>query len=243
MMKRQQIRNTLLLISFLLFPVTLYYFSPVLIIVGAAKGIIVGSFIVFALMFFGSLLLGRLFCGWLCPAAGLQEACISISDNRAKGGKYNWIKYGIWIPWISIIIYFAFQAGGFHTIDPFYQTEYGLSVTGPIGYIIYYVFAGIIAILALSGGRRAFCHYACWMAPFMIIGNKIQTLCQWPAVHLQADKNKCISCKLCTQKCPMSLDVCCMVQKSMDNTECILCGTCADVCPKNVISYAVFHNK
>lgn len=58
-MTRQGIRKTLLLISFLLFPITIYYLSPALIIQGAAEGIAVGSFVVFGLMFISSLILGR----------------------------------------------------------------------------------------------------------------------------------------------------------------------------------------
>ncbi len=44
-MKRQRLRKALILISFLFFPVTLYYFSPVLIIQGVAEGIVAGSFL------------------------------------------------------------------------------------------------------------------------------------------------------------------------------------------------------
>jgi hypothetical protein len=48
---RQRIRKGLLLVSFLLFPITLYYFSPALILAGAAQGAINGSFLVFSLSF------------------------------------------------------------------------------------------------------------------------------------------------------------------------------------------------
>jgi ferredoxin-type protein NapH len=34
----------------------------------AAKGIVNGSFISFTLMFLSALFLGRLWCGWACPA-------------------------------------------------------------------------------------------------------------------------------------------------------------------------------
>lgn len=42
---RQRVRKTLLLISFLLFPITIWYFSPYLIIQAASEHIINGSFI------------------------------------------------------------------------------------------------------------------------------------------------------------------------------------------------------
>ena len=238
-MKRQRIRRGLILISFLFFPVTLYYFSPALIIEGAAKGIIVGSFIVFALQFASALYFGRAFCSWVCPGAGLQEACFLARDKRAKGGRLNRIKYFIWVPWISIIALMAIRAGGLHSVDFFFMTTYGISVAEPGAYIIFYVVVGLITILALTAGRRSFCHYSCWMAPFMIIGTKIRNTFKWPSLHLNVDKDKCANCKKCAGNCPISLDVNKMVQSgSMINTECILCGTCVDNCPNKAISYS-----
>lgn len=235
-MKRQQIRKTILLISFLLFPVTIWYFSPYLIIMGAAQGVITGSFIVFVLLFVGSLFFGRVFCGWICPAAGLQEACTMIQTKPVRRG--NWIKYLIWIPWIALIGFISYQAGGLKTIDPFFQTDHGISVTSPSNYIIFYTVTGLITILALTVGRRSACHHICWMAPFMIIGNKIRNIGRWPALHLRAEPDHCLHCKKCNHNCPMSLDVEQMAGKAtMENDECILCGNCIDICPRNVIHY------
>ncbi len=43
-MKRQKIRKALIFILFLLFPVVMFYLSPVLIIEGASQGVITGEF-------------------------------------------------------------------------------------------------------------------------------------------------------------------------------------------------------
>ena len=66
-MNRQKIRKLILIVSLLLFPITIWYMSPYLIIQGAMEGIVTGSFIVFVCMLSGSIFLGRVFCGWLCP--------------------------------------------------------------------------------------------------------------------------------------------------------------------------------
>ena len=115
---RQRIRKALLLISFLLFPLTLYYFSPALIIQGASEGVINGSFIVFGLMFLSALFLGRLWCGWGCPAGAMMELAAPINNRHVPGGRWNWIKWAIWIPWIGIIAMMAIQAGGYHAMNP-----------------------------------------------------------------------------------------------------------------------------
>lgn len=238
-MKRQRIRKAILLISFLLFPITIYYFSPVLVIQGASQGVVVGSLILFGLMFLSSLFLGRGFCGWACPAGGLQECCTLSVDKKVAGGKFNLIKYIIWVPWILTIIVLALLAGGFNSVDFFYQINDGISVSDKFGYIIYYFFVGLIVLLALAGGKRAFCHYICWMAPFMVIGSKIKSVLPIPSLRVRPIKDNCKSCKSCDGKCPMSLPVSTMVQQdSMENTECILCGQCVDTCTKGALKFS-----
>ncbi len=87
-MRRQRIRKAMILISFLLFPITMWYLSPYLIIMGVSRGIISGSFIVFCLQFLTSLFLGRVFCGWICPVAGLGEACFIIQNKPVRKSEY-----------------------------------------------------------------------------------------------------------------------------------------------------------
>ncbi len=119
------------------------------------------------------------------------------------------------------------------------MTENVISVDAPSRYIIYYIVVGTIFLLSITAGKRTFCHYGCWMAPFMILGRKVRNTLKTPALHLTANTDACIHCKTCTQACPMSLDVHAMVQsESMENSECILCGSCVDTYPKDVIHYA-----
>lgn len=162
-MKGQNVRKALILISFTLFPLTLYYFSPYLIVEGASKGIITGSFIVFSLLFLSSLFLGRIFCSWLCPGGGLMECCMLVNKNRAKGGKRNYIKYIIWLTMVGAVLTLLFF-NGINKIEFFYQTQHGVSVSEPRAYIIYYSVVFLALILALTVGKRGFCHYVCWMA-------------------------------------------------------------------------------
>jgi ferredoxin-type protein NapH len=238
-MNRRRIRKIMMILMFVLFPLIYYYFSPYLIIMGASEGIVTGSLIIFTSLFISSLFLGRAFCGWVCPAGATQELCARIRNKNFKNGKRNWIKYAIWVPWILIIIVMFIQAGTIVAIDPFYQTYYGISITGSESAILFLAIEGLIVGIALVAGKRGACHTICWMAPFMIIGRKLRNSFDWPALHLESDSNRCINCKACTRNCSMSLDVNAMVQKqSMEQTECILCGNCVDVCPKNAIEYS-----
>jgi ferredoxin-type protein NapH len=238
-MNRQNFRSTLILVMFALFPLIYYYFSPYLVIMGASEGIIAGSLIVFAALFISSLFLGRAFCGWICPAGATQELCLKIRTKSFKNGKRNWIKYAIWVPWVSVIVLMFVQAGGIMAIDPLYQTYYGISITGVESIVMFLVIAGLIAGIALVAGKRASCHTICWMAPFMIFGRKIRNVTNLPSLQLTSTKEKCISCKVCAKKCPMSLEVNELVQTGdMENSECILCGSCVDNCPNGAIKYS-----
>lgn len=242
---RQRYRKALLFVSLLLFPATLYYFSPVIIMESASRGIINASFIVFGLMFVSSLFVGRLWCGWACPAGALQEFGSPINNKPTPGGKLDWIKWAIWIPWIGGIAALAIRAGGYHVVDPFYHFETGVTLAlpvesgGPPWYMIYYVIVVLFLTLAVVFGRRAGCHTICWMAPFMALGRRIRNIFGWPALRLKAESDKCADCKTCTRACPMSLDVNHMVgARDMENDECILCGTCVDNCPKDVLRFS-----
>ncbi len=240
MAKRQKIRRTIIIITALLLPIILFYFSPYLIIVGAIDGIAAGSFVIFILLFLASLFFGRAFCGYLCATGGVQECIGNATGKKAKGGKRNIVKYIVWALWLAAIVLFFLRAGGVKQVDFFFHTENGVSLYAIFTYFIYYGVIGLIVIMALIGGKRAFCHYLCWMAPFMVLGTKLSSLLHLPRLRLWAQKENCIGCKRCTKACPMSLSVQEMAQKgNMQNSECILCGECVDSCPKKVIHYAV----
>ena len=237
--RRQRIRQAILLLSLLLFPVTLYYFSPALIIQGAAAGIVNASAIVFGLMFLSALFVGRLWCGWACPAGALQEFAEPVNRKRTPGGKFNWIKWTIWVPWILLIAAMAVQAGGYRAVQPFYQLEGAVTVAQPYWYMVYYIVIAVFLGLALVFGRRAGCHTICWMAPFMILGRKLRNVARWPALRLVAEPANCSNCRACTRNCPMSLDVNGMVTRgNMEDSECILCGNCVDGCSKDAIRFS-----
>lgn len=241
MKTRQKLRKGIILISFFLFPAIFYYLSPVLIIQSTMHGIINGSFIMFLLLFLSALLLGRAYCGWVCPGAGCQEAIFAARDKRVTKGDF--IKWVIWIPWIGTILFLAIRQGGYREIDFFYQTQYGFSIGDLSSFIAYLgILFFLIVIPAFIFGRRSFCHHLCWMAPFMILGRKIRNTANWASLQLIVDPEKCRHCHTCTQNCPMSLPVEAMVKThKMENSECILCGTCIDGCEFSVISYTFFN--
>jgi polyferredoxin len=206
---------------------------------GSAEGVINGSFLMFTALFLGSLVFGRAWCGWLCPGAGLQELCAKARGRKVPIGKPDWIKWFIWVPWIAGIAALAIVAGGYTKVVPLYMFENGISVSELPNLIVFIGVVALIAGTALGVGRRAFCHYECWMAPFMIVGRKISNAFRLPALRLRADGSRCEKCGKCAVACPMSLPVGKMVRSGdMEHTECVLCGTCVDTCPNGLIEFS-----
>ena len=79
-------------------------------------------------MFLSALFIGRLWCGWACPAGALQEFGQPINNKRTPSGKFNWIKWAIWIPWMGLIAALTISSGRFRQINPFYQLETGATL-------------------------------------------------------------------------------------------------------------------
>ena len=92
MKPNQKLRKGILFISLLLFPITMNYLSPYVIIESAMVGIINGSFIVFVGLFISSLIFGRAFCAYVCPGGGLMEFGGMVHNKTCKGGSRNLIK-------------------------------------------------------------------------------------------------------------------------------------------------------
>lgn len=231
---RQKIRKCILTFSALLFPLTFFFLSPYLIVLAASQGILNGSAILFGALLALSLFTSRLFCGWLCPGGAVQDYVSAANGRRWNGRGKNLSKYLIWAVWFGFIVFLwiknkplsAHPAFKFE-IDPQYLVTYTIVVT-------------IIFLFTLFTGKRGMCHSFCWMAPFMIVGEKVADLLHIPRFRLKAEPDKCVSCGKCTKNCPMSLDIGAMVKTGKpDSTECINCLECVDGCPQHAIGFGI----
>ncbi len=237
---RQNIRKWILIVSFLLVPVTIFYISPVILMMGAAEGIATGSMILLILLFVLSFVVARLWCGWLCPMGAWQEICSPVMKHTVREGWRKYVKYGITVLWLGVLAQTIITAGGIRSVDPFYGTVNGISISSPEVLMIVIIIFAVIFITAFLTGRRGFCNVLCPMAVLMIAGRKIRNLIGLPALQLSADASRCIDCKKCSKECPMGLDVNGMVRNGeMENADCILCASCADACPQCAITYGV----
>ncbi|MGB8451271.1 MAG: 4Fe-4S binding protein [Anaerocolumna sp.] len=233
---RQKTRKGLLIYSAILFPLLFFFLSPYVIVMSALNGIINGSAIIFGLLLFVSVFGSRLFCGWLCPGGAVQDQVANANSRSWNSKRKNASKYIIWVVWFSFIIFLWISHFPLK-INFFYMSGINLFIV-----IIYFVVTTIIYVFSLLTGKRGMCHSFCWMAPFMVIGEKIADFLHIPRFRLKADNNACVSCKQCNRVCPMGLDVLEMVKSGqMDSVECISCLECVDGCPQKVITCGIQH--
>lgn len=236
---RQRLRSGLLLVSLLVFPLTLSYFSPYLVVHGARLGILSGSGILFGLLFLAALLLGRAWCGWICPGGALMDACESVRNQPFAPSWARRIKWLIWFPWAGAILACFTLAGGIRGIRGVYLSPSWVSIHNEKLYFVYYSVLLLFLLPTLLLGRRGGCHLLCWMAPFMVLGRALSQRLRLPRLRLAAAPANCTNCGTCGRQCPMSLEVPRMVQEGpMEHPDCVLCGTCVDACPKASIAFA-----
>lgn len=234
----QKIRRPIVMATAVVFHLFLIFhmlFSPVIIVMASYKGIINASFIVFVLIILLSLFFGRAYCSWFCPGCGVQEIMSLFVKKKSKNTKAIYIKYFLFTVWFGAIVT-GYILTGFQKID----VVYGMSDIN-IQRKIIMTLGAIFIIVPLTGvfGQFASCKYICWQAPFMIIGTKIRDYFHLRGLRLVAEKEHCISCSLCTKKCPMNMEVMDNVKKgNMSHTECFLCGNCIDVCKHDAIRFS-----
>lgn len=230
-----RIRRVLLFGSFLLLPIIQFYFSPYVPIRTALSGGIAISLVVFLSLFLIGMFAGRAPCGWIMPCGGLQETCFYLNDRRINAGKKDRIKFVIWSLWLILLLTLLLSSGAV-SLNLFYGLKHGISVSEPLYYIPYYGAIMIVFGLCLGLGKRALCHYGCWIAPFMVLGRKLGNALKFPGLRLTADQQKCTGCRTCTTVCPMGLEVDRMVKSGkLEHPECILCAECSHACPTRTI--------
>ena len=200
----------------------------------AVNGVLNGSAMVFGVLLLFSIVGSRLFCGWLCPGGAVQDYISRANNRHWNSWMKNLSKYIIWVVWFSLIVYLWLHNRPLRG-DFLYFVEINTQYM-----IIYVIVMSIIYGFTLFTGRRGMCHSLCWMAPFMVIGEKLADFLHIPRFRLTAKPDACVSCGKCIRNCPMSLNVVEMVQSgNMDSIECINCLECVDECPKKAISFKI----
>lgn len=182
------------------------------------------------------------YCGWICSCGAMAETLGDQHRHKMPHGpkfnKLNMIGQGILAIALVILVLrivgWVFPATGINGIvlglsenySPFsYKYMIDLWLAGAIGYGLYFHFSG-----------RVWCRFACPLAALMHI------YARFTRFRIFADKEKCISCNVCTTVCHQGIDVMAFAAKGipMEDPQCVRCSACVQSCPTGVLDFGYF---
>ncbi len=178
------------------------------------------------------LLLGRVFCGWLCPLGLLLEINESFRQFLRRHLKRHGvrpferrlptsIKY--WVLAVCLGVSLITATPFFTSVSPINLMVLG-AASSPLLLLAVVIPLAILEFFL----PRAFCRSLCPVGAFYSL------LGRWSPFRVWVVGTERPRCQRCTMQCPMGIDVMdshvLAGHKSVDDPECTRCGTCTDVC-------------
>lgn len=198
-----------------------------------------------------TILLGRIFCNWICPygilhhfigwllGKGRAEERIRIQSNRYR--KLYQTKYVILTAMLVAALFGSVQIGLLDPICLLHRSFTAavlpiINLTAPSSIYVrqyYHVGAWVIGfmLLFLVGMNvvipRFFCRVLCPLGAFL---GSVASASLW---RIERNPSKCVDCDLCLKNCEGASDPHTQLRKS----ECFVCFNCIEDCPEDAISF------
>jgi polyferredoxin len=204
-----------------------------------------------------TLLLGRIFCGWICPYGTLHNFVgwlFNIRKTRDNIDKNRYrplfqLKYYILVVMLALAVFGALQIG---LLDPLCLLTRSMAVavapaldaalpsslsflTSAPGAPEQRIFDGAwvvgVILVGLVGMNlvipRFFCRVLC------PLGALLGWLSRFALWRIDRDLTRCTDCDLCLQRCEGASDP----QAALRKSECFVCFNCIDDCPEDALSF------
>jgi len=193
-----------------------------------------------------SFLLGRVFCGWVCPLGAIFDAYGFILKRlkvNFEGPSPTWFRFKYYLL-LAILILAALGAVsplmGFDPIvlltrtaaavlNPFWRkkSEFFWSVGGSVGTHGYFIdtltlvlFLGIMS--ATTRLSRVWCRVACPLGAYLAVSSRHSVL--------RRETSECVHCNICSAHCPTGA-ISFENPEVYNESECIKCFACSQECP------------
>ena len=237
-----RLRNSLLLVSLLLFGVVLGSdpnpmgtVKDAIYLYGTTHAIFPPRLIALAIFLVLVFLANKYICAWGCQAGTLQDLIFHLNrtdEQKAIIGRQIKLPFVLTnsvrflFLGVFILVVFGWGIDIVEPVDPFkiYKPVY-LGVFGAIS-------LGVLLLASLFI-YRPWCHLFC---PFGLMGWLIEGK---SLVQISVDYKTCIACQRCATACPSTVMDAILRQDKKIIPDCFGCYTCRDVCPTNSISFSI----
>ena len=188
---------------------------------GAPLPIAILGLVLFTILTF---VVGRIFCGYLCPIGALQEIVYLIPIKKLKiKNKTLPIVFRMifFVAFVVLAVIFSMDVLTFFGFYDFFNLN--------INSIFFYIF--LVLLTTSIFVYRPFCRFFCPYGALLSLAS-IKGL-----FKLKRNAN-CVDCKKCEVICPTN-----EAGRNDLKQECFMCNRCKDVCPVDAIEYKWRHEK
>jgi polyferredoxin len=191
----------------------LYFFGSV-IRIGEFYLILAATLFFLLLVSTVTVVLGRVWCGWLCPQTVLLDLAGYLASHFGKKSRQTWEKI-ILLPVsalvsMTMIWYFVPPAEAMQQL-----------FTSPL-IAGFFIILWILVFLELALLGRNFCSTVC---PYAVMQNVLFDKDTLVIEYDQSRDSTCMKCDDCVRICPVGIDI-----KDGLSSKCIACAECIDAC-------------
>lgn len=208
--------------------------SPMAAVATLGKGIVSAGTLLWAGIFLATMVVGRMYCGWLCLFGwyfDLVEKYRKRFRVKLRTLKMPVLLSSIKYMFLAVVLYRAL-------LQPLSVRwpsglSLRLSVPAPLEALPplrVLFFLALTLAMTLLIGKRAWCKYVC------PTGVALRIAGHWSVLKIRLSGD-CISCSACDRACPQSIQVMQAVRNTghVNDGECINCADCAHACPTQAL--------
>ena len=190
------------------------------------------SLILFGIITLLSLVIGRLFCGYICPIGTLQEKIYKLNSKENYFKEimpikiHSFLKY---LQYIILIITVILIVMGKQILYMDFCPVLG--ICHPQNYFFWGGVTFLISLLISFFISRFWCRYLCPYAALMNIVQGLGKILRLKKKVIIRNIDTSMNCKNCIDFCPMLIDI--KNKNRIEDFNCIHCRCCVRICKKS----------
>ena len=175
------------------------------------------------------------YCGWVCPRGALAETLGDTQRGKMPHGpRWNRLDLAGQLVLGAALALLALRIAGwaqppggganalFERLWGRYHWTVDVLLAGVLGYGLFFWSSG-----------RVWCRFLC------PLGALLHVMARSSRFRILAEKQRCISCGLCTAACHQGVDVMSFARRGrpVEDPECVRCSACVHDCPTGVLAF------